>query len=69
MKQWFVEERGFDGTYRPTVYHGDKPTEKRASGHRVKFQADPKEVHRGHEGNSLDQKAESYGSNGRFTRV
>ena len=69
MKQWFVEERGFDGTYRPTIYHGDKPTEKRASGNRVKFRAEPKEVLHCHHNLTLGQLSEHYGVDGRFTRV
>lgn len=69
MTLWFVEERQFDGSWSPVTYKGDKPTEKRPSGNRVRFRAEPKEVLHCHRNLTLGQLSEHYGVDGRFTRV
>ncbi len=31
-KQWYAEERRFDGGLYPVIYHGEKPSDRRAGG-------------------------------------
>ena len=38
--QWFVEEKGHDGSWHPVIYHGDKPSAKGTDRHKV-WRADP----------------------------
>lgn len=41
QKIYYVEERSTFGEYRPALYHGDKPSEKRAEGAVRRFRGSP----------------------------
>lgn len=64
--RWFVEERTFSGGWTPAIYHGDKPTEKRTGGHRVKFREDPQKMPDYFDHLTLREAAEVYGVDGKF---
>lgn len=64
---WFVEERGFDGGWKPAIYHGrHAPSEQRADSARRKFRAAPANVNRGHAHLPLAVLATIYGVDGQF---
>ena len=44
QQRWFVEEAGPDGSFRPSVYHGDKPSHATPDGAKRRWRAEPVEV-------------------------
>ena len=66
MPAWFVEQRHFDGSWVPVVYHGERPATRTATGVKRVFRRDPIEVNTGHAKLPLSQLADLYGQDGKF---
>lgn len=62
--RYFVEERQFDGGWKPAVYHGSEPLEKTPGGKRRTFRAAPVLIPTCHHKLNLGQLAEVYGVDG-----
>lgn len=56
---WFVEERHFDGTWKPALY-SQPPNPKGPEGAKRKFRSDPKKIHPSHHMLSLTELVEAY---------
>lgn len=41
---WFVEEMTPRGTWTPVLYHGDRPTKRRADGATRRFRREPRKL-------------------------
>lgn len=65
MTRFFTEERQPTGNFAPVVYHGERPTEKRA-GHTRKFRFTPVEIPPSLYHLTLDQLREALAPDGKL---
>lgn len=62
---WFVEIKRLGG-YQPSIFHGDRPSEKRAGGPAHKFRLPPRRINKGMMRLDMAQLVEVYSPDGRF---
>lgn len=66
--QWFVEEKRLGGTWRPVIYHGEKPT-REGHGRRKVWRSDPELVPEALLGMSLGKIAACLSIDGEFAGI